>query len=133
MSKKYLVTGAAGFIGFHLSKRLLESGVHVVGVDNLNDYYDVNLKKARLQQLQDIPNFRFLKVSLEEKEKMLDMFKTERFDTVVNLDMYDKNKDRCKKSHEWRVPSRHGESHERHIHPEDRMDARFQGIGCSRH
>jgi len=85
MSKKYLVTGAAGFIGFHLSKRLLESGVHVVGVDNLNDYYDVNLKKARLQQLQDIPNFRFLKVSLEEKEKMLDMFKTERFDTVVNL------------------------------------------------
>jgi UDP-glucuronate 4-epimerase len=85
MSKKYLVTGAAGFIGFHLCKKLLESGVDVVGIDNLNDYYDVNLKKARLQQLQDIRNFKFVKVSLEEKDKILDMFKSEHFDTVVNL------------------------------------------------
>ena len=51
---KILVTGAAGFIGFHLSKRLLEDGVTLIGVDNLNDYYDVNLKKERLNQLNKI-------------------------------------------------------------------------------
>lgn len=85
MNKKYLVTGAAGFIGFHLCKKLLESGFAVAGVDNLNDYYDVNLKKARLKQLQEMRNFRFFRTSLEEKEKILDIFRSERFDTVVNL------------------------------------------------
>jgi UDP-glucuronate 4-epimerase len=85
MNKKYLVTGAAGFIGFHLCKKLLESGFAVAGVDNLNDYYDVNLKKARLKQLQEMRNFRFFRTSLEEKEKILDVFRSERFDTVVNL------------------------------------------------
>jgi UDP-glucuronate 4-epimerase len=85
MNKKYLVTGAAGFIGFHVCKKLLESGCAVAGLDNLNDYYDVNLKKARLHQLQDIGNFRFFRVSLEEKEKILDLFKSEKFDTVINL------------------------------------------------
>ncbi|MBS4033313.1 MAG: NAD-dependent epimerase [Ignavibacterium sp.] len=85
MNKKYLITGAAGFIGFHLCKKLLESGLAVAGLDNLNDYYDVNLKKARLKQLQEMGNFRFFRTSLEEKEKILDIFKSERFDTVVNL------------------------------------------------
>lgn len=85
MNKKYLVTGAAGFIGFHLCKKLLDAGYYVAGVDNLNDYYDVNLKHARLKQLQEMRNFRFFRTSLEEKEKILDIFRSERFDTVVNL------------------------------------------------
>jgi len=61
---RVLVTGAAGFIGFHLSKRLLEEGCKVFGIDNLNDYYDVNLKKARLVQLQQVPEFIFQQLDL---------------------------------------------------------------------
>lgn len=82
---KILVTGAAGFIGFHLSKRLLEAGVTVVGLDNLNDYYDVNLKKARLEQLMPAEGFRFAKMELADREGVARLFKEERFDTVVNL------------------------------------------------
>jgi UDP-glucuronate 4-epimerase len=85
MNKKYLVTGAAGFIGFHVCKKLLESGYAVAGIDNLNDYYDVNLKKSRLHQLQDMRNFQFFRVSLEEKETILDLFKSKNIDTVINL------------------------------------------------
>lgn len=85
MGEKFLVTGAAGFIGFHLTKRLIERGDQVVGIDNLNDYYDVNLKKARLAQLEGRPGFRFEKISLEDREKILGLFKEERFDKVVNL------------------------------------------------
>jgi len=84
-SRSVLVTGAAGFIGFHACKRLLERGDRVVGIDNLNDYYDINLKRARLIQLEGKTNFRFLKLGLEEKEKILDLFKSENFDSVVNL------------------------------------------------
>jgi UDP-glucuronate 4-epimerase len=82
---KVLVTGAAGFIGFHLSKRLLGAGVKVLGLDNLNDYYDVNLKKARLEQLLPVDGFRFVKMDLADREGMARLFAEERFDTVVNL------------------------------------------------
>ncbi|MBJ6751927.1 NAD-dependent epimerase [Geomonas anaerohicana] len=83
--RKMLVTGAAGFIGFHLSKRLLAAGVEVVGLDNLNDYYDVNLKYGRLKQLEETPGFRFVKMELSDREGMADLFKREQFDVVVNL------------------------------------------------
>jgi len=59
---KILITGAAGFIGFHVAERLLAQGHDVVGIDNLNDYYDVNLKRARLARIETQPNFRFLKL-----------------------------------------------------------------------
>ncbi len=85
MKSKILVTGAAGFIGFSLAKRLIERGDEVVGVDNLNDYYDVNLKKARLAQLEGRQGFRFVKMSLEDREGILSLFKEERFDKAVNL------------------------------------------------
>ncbi|MCM0082797.1 NAD-dependent epimerase [Geomonas sp. Red32] len=82
---KVLVTGAAGFIGFHLSKRLLGRGVEVVGLDNVNDYYDVRLKEARLAQLTPLPGFRFVKMDLADREAMADLFAREQFQTVVNL------------------------------------------------
>src|SRR4030067_1232572 len=85
MKSKILVTGAAGFIGFSLSKRLVERGDEVVGIDNLNDYYDVNLKKARLAQLEGRQGFKFVKMSLEDREDILRLFKEERFDRPVNL------------------------------------------------
>ncbi|MBW6510030.1 MAG: NAD-dependent epimerase [Desulfuromonadales bacterium] len=82
---KVLVTGAAGFIGFHLSQRLLERGDEVVGLDNLNDYYDVNLKYARLTQIENKPNFRLVKTDLADREGIADLFRAESFDRVVNL------------------------------------------------
>src|SRR3990172_12245110 len=85
MGEKILVTGAAGFIGFHLSKRLIERGDQVIGMDNLNDYYDVNLKMARLAKLNVASGFRFVNMSLEDREELLSLFKEERFDKVVNL------------------------------------------------
>ncbi len=82
---KILVTGAAGFIGFHLSQRLLAAGHEVVGLDNLNDYYDVRLKEARLARLTPLPNFRFVRQGLEEREKLHQLFAAENFEIVVNL------------------------------------------------
>ena len=82
---KILVTGAAGFIGFHLSKYLLSRGDEIVGLDNLNDYYDVNLKYARLAQLEKQSNFRFIKTDLADRDGIADLFKAEKFDKVVNL------------------------------------------------
>ena len=84
-NNKKMVTGAAGFIGFHLCKKLLEAGDEVVGIDNLNDYYDVALKKARLAQLEGKKNFRFIKLPLEDKKGLFSVFESEKFDIVVNL------------------------------------------------
>ena len=80
-----LVTGAAGFIGFHLSRRLLEEGSHVTGLDSLNDYYDVKLKKARLSQLEGRAGFDFIKLDLADREEMEKLFSEKSFDYVVNL------------------------------------------------
>ena len=80
-----LVTGVAGFIGFNLAKRLLENGCNVTGIDNLNPYYDVNLKKDRLTQLEPHENFTFAKIDLADKEAMQNVFQNTSFDVVVNL------------------------------------------------
>jgi len=82
---KVLVTGAAGFIGSHLSIRLLERGDEVVGLDNLNDYYDVSLKKARLARFSDQKNFRMVFMDLSDRTGMEQLFADEQFDKVVNL------------------------------------------------
>jgi len=97
---KILVTGTAGFIGFHLAKKLLERGDEVIGLDNINDYYDVNLKYARLNELgidarhcksneiirsSKFPNHKFVKMDLADKQSMEELFKTQKFDAVCNL------------------------------------------------
>lgn len=82
---KVLVTGAAGFIGFHLSKRLLKDRCHVIGIDNLNPYYDVKLKTARLERLQALKNFSFFKMDLSDKKGLESLFNKTSFDGVVNL------------------------------------------------
>lgn len=82
---KFLVTGAAGFIGSHLSLTLLERGDEVVGIDNLNDYYDVNLKQARLARLQAHEAFQFIKLDLADRAGMEKLFQDHQFDRVVNL------------------------------------------------
>jgi UDP-glucuronate 4-epimerase len=71
---KILVTGAAGFIGFHTARRLLERGEEVVGLDNLNEYYDINLKMARLKLLQQDQRFRFIKLDLADAPGMAGCF-----------------------------------------------------------
>ena len=97
---KILVTGSAGFIGFHLSKRLIERGDEVVGLDCINDYYDINLKYARLEQVgidrdsilnneaiqsTKHKNYRFIRMKLEDREAILNLFKKEQFERVCNL------------------------------------------------
>jgi len=82
---KVLITGAAGFIGSFLASRLLERGDTVVGIDNLNDYYDVNLKQARLERLATREKFRFEKLDIADHGGMAALFRRERFDVVVNI------------------------------------------------
>src|SRR5688500_4208945 len=97
---KVLVTGSAGFIGFSLTKRLPADGHDVVGIDNINDYYDRALKYARLRacgieeksvdwnreaQSTTDPNYRFIRMKLEDKRAMMELFVREKFNTVINL------------------------------------------------
>ena len=82
---KILVTGAAGFIGFHLSKRLLDQSCEIIGIDNLNDYYDPGLKHSRLEILKKYDKFRFEKVDLKDKESVDKIFETHNPTYVVNL------------------------------------------------
>ncbi len=83
--KKILITGAAGFIGFFLAKRLLADGLEVVGLDNLNDYYDPALKQARLDQLLPQKGFSFVHLDLADRQGVADLFSRHRFDAVMNL------------------------------------------------
>lgn len=99
--EKVLVTGAAGFIGFYTSKKLIDLGYEVVGLDNINDYYDVNLKYDRLKELgidrkeaeqennlvqsSIYPSFQFTRLNLEDREKLPALFKVQQFDSVINL------------------------------------------------
>jgi len=83
--KLYLVTGAAGFIGFFLSKRLLEEGCRVIGIDNLNCYYDVNLKNKRLEILKHFQNFTFIKNDISNKDVIMNIFSKYKPNIVINL------------------------------------------------
>jgi UDP-glucuronate 4-epimerase len=83
--KNVLVTGAAGFIGSQLSKRLLDNGINVVGLDNLNPYYSVKLKEDRLAQLEGHPRFTFARLDLADRAGMERLFAANRFDVVINL------------------------------------------------
>lgn len=85
ISKTVLVTGAAGFIGFHLAKKLLAENINVIGIDNLNDYYEVSLKEARLSLLAGQPNFKFFKGNLHDGGFIKRLFVDHKFDYVVNL------------------------------------------------
>ena len=85
VSVTVLVTGAAGFIGFHTARRLCQDGHEVVGIDNLNDYYDVTLKQARLKLLESLPGFRFQKLDIVDKPALFDLFRLHRFSEVVHL------------------------------------------------
>jgi UDP-glucuronate 4-epimerase len=83
--KTYLVTGAAGFIGMHLSKRLLEQGCTIIGLDNMNDYYDIDLKYARLDVLKKYDQFKFYKIDMAEKGPLGILFNENSIDVVINL------------------------------------------------
>jgi UDP-glucuronate 4-epimerase len=82
---KVLVTGAAGFIGMHVCQHLLARGDEVIGIDNLNDYYDVSLKEARLAQLRQHPNFRFDRIDIADRVELAKLFEQEKLQSVVHL------------------------------------------------
>ena len=104
---KILVTGAAGFIGYFLSRRLAEAGHEVVGLDNLNEYYDVRLKQDRLKQLEGTKNFRFEKMDLTDREAVSGLFAREQFEIVLNMAA---EPSRCTKNWSvcFRTPTLHG-------------------------
>lgn len=83
--KKILVTGVAGFIGAYLAKRLLLEGYYVVGIDNLNDYYDVKIKEERLNWFKDNSSFKFFRMDICDEERLVELFASEQFDIVVNM------------------------------------------------
>ncbi len=83
--QQILITGTAGFIGYHLSKRLCDFGYNVTGIDNLNDYYDVNLKKARIRKLSDYSNFSFQKMDIVDKQSVTQLFNNNKYEIVVHL------------------------------------------------
>lgn len=85
VDKVYLITGAAGFIGSFLSKRLLEQGCKVIGIDNINDYYDINLKYERLAKIKEYDNFIFIKADISNKDRIFEIFKEYKPNIVVNL------------------------------------------------
>ena len=85
MMKKILITGVAGFIGYHLAEKLLNNNYHIIGIDNLNDYYDPNLKKARLDNLNELSNFEFHKVDFINKKKLIPIFENNQIDQVIHL------------------------------------------------
>jgi dTDP-D-glucose 4,6-dehydratase len=82
---KILITGSAGFIGFHAAKVLCETDNEVIGIDNLNDYYDVALKQARLNQLEQLSNFHFIKSNIANHDEIQKIFETQKFDYVIHL------------------------------------------------
>lgn len=83
--QKILLTGAAGFVGFHTALRLCKQGCEVYGIDNMNDYYDVSLKEARLAELQKLDNFQFSKIGLEDQKAVYSVFEDFKPDTVIHL------------------------------------------------
>ena len=85
VTKKYFITGSAGFIGFYLAKALLDKGAEVIGLDNLNDYYEVSLKEARMCVLNKYDKFTFVKGNLADKETVLNILKEHKPRIVVNL------------------------------------------------
>lgn len=82
---KILITGCAGFIGFHLTKLLLQQGYQAIGIDNMNDYYDVNIKNGRLNVLYQNSDFEFYNIDLKDKDSLIDLFKRHKFDYIINL------------------------------------------------
>ncbi len=80
-----LVTGAAGFIGFHVARYCLQAGLPVVGLDNLNEYYDVSLKHARLKRLREFPNFEFVQLDLKDRVAVAELFDAREFNKVIHL------------------------------------------------
>jgi UDP-glucuronate 4-epimerase len=85
MREPILVTGAAGFIGFHVARRFLAEGRHVLGIDNLNDYYDPRLKRARVRELKDQPRFLFQRCDIADRAAMTKLFAAHRFEFIVHL------------------------------------------------
>ena len=83
--KKILITGIAGFIGYHLAEKLLNNNYHIIGIDNLNDYYDPTLKKARLNNLNKFSNFEFQKIDFIQNNSLTSIFKNNQFDQVIHL------------------------------------------------